>query len=65
MYLQFHSLFVGLLIQKCEATGVPYGTHNFYIPFVSFSYDTFSADMSNLSLSWIWDRVGLFSNHGG
>lgn len=37
----------------------------FYIPFVSFSYDTFSADISNLNLPQSWNRVGLFSNHGG
>lgn len=65
MYLQFHSLFVGLLIQKREAARIPYGTQNSYVPFVSFSYDAFSAAMSNLSLSWFWHRVVLFSNHSG
>lgn len=32
---------------------------------VSFSYDTASADISNLSLLLSWHRVGLFFNHGG
>lgn len=32
---------------------------------VSFSYDTSSADISDLSLSLPWHRAGLFFNHGG